>query len=336
MLIGTRGLLGEGWDCPQLNVLVDMTAVAADVSVRQMRGRSLRLDPADPEKLASNWDVVCVAPDLERGHADYGRFIRRHAHLHAPCEDGTIETGPSHVHPELSPYGPPPAEEFGAINAEQRDAGDRPAGRARALADRHAVPRRRPRRAGGAPAAPGGAEPNAVLGAAAAAAAAAGLARGAALGMGSRAYPRELPLEWAAAAVCEAYVALGEAPPARSRRSSSPCGPRAGCAWRCPTPSPATAPLVTAALDDVVGGGGLPRYVVSRVAAGRTARCGTAVPERPGAPQGPRRGVPPRVVALVRARSRLVYAHGSDEGARLAAQALAAPAHATQRRRIWR
>ena len=90
-----------------------MTAVAADVSVRQMRGRSLRLDPADPEKLSSNWDVVCVAPDLERGHADYGRFVRRHAHLHAPCEDGTIETGPSHVHPELSPYGPPPAADFG-------------------------------------------------------------------------------------------------------------------------------------------------------------------------------------------------------------------------------
>ena len=58
------------------------------------RAQSLRLDPADPAKLASNWDVVCVAPELERGHADYGRFVRRHAHLHAPCEDGTIETGP--------------------------------------------------------------------------------------------------------------------------------------------------------------------------------------------------------------------------------------------------
>ena len=32
-----------------------------------MRGRSLRLDPDDPEKVASNWDVVCVAPDLVRG-----------------------------------------------------------------------------------------------------------------------------------------------------------------------------------------------------------------------------------------------------------------------------
>ena len=93
LVVGTRGLLGEGWDAPSLNVVVDLTTVAADVSVRQMRGRALRLDPADPEKLASNWDVVCVAPDLARGIADYSRFVRRHSHLHAPCEDGSIETG---------------------------------------------------------------------------------------------------------------------------------------------------------------------------------------------------------------------------------------------------
>ena len=110
MLIGTRALLGEGWDCPPVNVLVDCTAVAASVSVRQMRGRSLRLDPADDGKIASNWDVVCVDPALERGAADYHRFVRRHAHLHAPCEDGSIESGVSHVHPQLSPYAPPPEE----------------------------------------------------------------------------------------------------------------------------------------------------------------------------------------------------------------------------------
>lgn len=115
-LIGTRALLGEGWDCPPVNVLVDCTSVAASVSVRQMRGRSLRLDPADPQKIASNWDVVCIVPELERGSADYARFVRRHSHLHAPCEDGSIESGVSHVHPELSPYAPPPADHFTALN----------------------------------------------------------------------------------------------------------------------------------------------------------------------------------------------------------------------------
>ncbi|MDQ6805831.1 MAG: DEAD/DEAH box helicase family protein, partial [Actinomycetota bacterium] len=89
LLVGTRGLLGEGWDCPQLNVLVDMTDVAADISVRQMRGRSLRLDPGQPRKLACNWDVVCVAPELGRGPADYDRFVRWHVQIHAPWVVGS-------------------------------------------------------------------------------------------------------------------------------------------------------------------------------------------------------------------------------------------------------
>ncbi|MDO8186591.1 DEAD/DEAH box helicase family protein [Conexibacter sp. JD483] len=121
VLIGTRALLGEGWDCPPVNVLIDCTAVAASVSVRQMRGRSLRLDPADGGKIASNWDVVCVDPELERGTADYQRFVRRHAHLHAPCEDGSIESGVSHVHPQLSPYAPPPEQQFTALNLAALD-----------------------------------------------------------------------------------------------------------------------------------------------------------------------------------------------------------------------
>jgi superfamily II DNA or RNA helicase len=116
LIVGTRGLLGEGWDAPTLNVLVDLTSVAADVAVRQMRGRTLRLDPADETKIASNWDVVCVAADLARGTADYDRFVRRHAHLRAPCEDGSIESGVSHVHPILSPFHPPPDEAQATLN----------------------------------------------------------------------------------------------------------------------------------------------------------------------------------------------------------------------------
>ena len=115
-LIGTRALLGEGWDCPAVNCLVDLTVAATGVSVQQMRGRSLRLDPDDPEKLASNWDVVCVAPDLVRGSADYERFVRKHLHLYAPADDGEIEAGPSHVHAELGPFAPPPAARFAEIN----------------------------------------------------------------------------------------------------------------------------------------------------------------------------------------------------------------------------
>ena len=114
-LVGTRALLGEGWDAPCVNCLVDLTTAATGVSVRQMRGRSLRLDPGDPLKIASNWDVVCVA-EAAQGEGDYRRFVRKHLHLHAPCEDGTIEAGPSHVHPALGPFAPPPETEFPGIN----------------------------------------------------------------------------------------------------------------------------------------------------------------------------------------------------------------------------
>ncbi|HEX5622592.1 MAG TPA: DEAD/DEAH box helicase family protein [Solirubrobacteraceae bacterium] len=115
-LIGTRALLGEGWDCPMVNCLVDMTVASTGVSVQQMRGRSLRLNPDEPEKVASNWDVVCVAPDLVRGSADYERFVRKHLHLYAPADDGEIEAGPSHVHAELSPFAPPPGARLAELN----------------------------------------------------------------------------------------------------------------------------------------------------------------------------------------------------------------------------
>jgi superfamily II DNA or RNA helicase len=115
-LVGTRALLGEGWDAPCVNCVVDLTTATTGVSVRQMRGRSLRLDPNDPDKIASNWDVVCVAPDLSGGSGDYDRFVRKHLKLYAPSEDGRIEAGPTHVHPELGPFAPPRAEQFGALN----------------------------------------------------------------------------------------------------------------------------------------------------------------------------------------------------------------------------
>ena len=131
-LVGTRAFLGEGWNAPCVNCLVDLTSAATGVSVRQMRGRSLRLDPADPEKVASNWDVVCVAPRHAQGDADYERFVRKHRHLHAPADDGTLEAGVGHVHPDLSPFAPPPADRFAAIGrAMTLRAADRDSARAR-------------------------------------------------------------------------------------------------------------------------------------------------------------------------------------------------------------
>ncbi len=78
-LVGTRGILGEGWDAVKVNTLIDLTSVTTSTSVQQLRGRSLRKDPDWPRKVAHNWDVICVAPDFERGLIDFDRFLRRHA-----------------------------------------------------------------------------------------------------------------------------------------------------------------------------------------------------------------------------------------------------------------
>ncbi len=104
-LIGTRGLFGEGWDSQALNTLVDLTNTTSPVSVKQLRGRSIRIQTNDPlgaRKVANNWDVVCIAPGLEKGLNDYHRFVRKHEGFFGICEDGQIECGVGHVHPSLS------------------------------------------------------------------------------------------------------------------------------------------------------------------------------------------------------------------------------------------
>ena len=97
-LVGTRGLLGEGWDATKINVLVDLSTFTTSTTVNQLRGRSIRLDPTQPNKLANNWDIVCIAPEFSQGFGDYHRFIRKHKTVFGICDDGAIEKGVGHVH----------------------------------------------------------------------------------------------------------------------------------------------------------------------------------------------------------------------------------------------
>jgi superfamily II DNA or RNA helicase len=112
-LIGTRGLFGEGWDSQSLNTLIDLTTTTSPVSVKQLRGRSIRLQTNDPlgaRKVANNWDVVCIAPQLEKGLNDYYRFVKKHDGYFGICDDGQIECGVGHVHAAFSEL--TPAEVF--------------------------------------------------------------------------------------------------------------------------------------------------------------------------------------------------------------------------------
>ena len=284
-----------------MNCLVDLTSAATGVSVRQMRGRSLRLDPADPEKLASNWDVVCVAPRHAQGDADYHRFVRKHRHLHAPADDGTLEAGVGHVHPDLSPFGPPPADRFAEIaRTMTRRAADRDAARARwrigAPYEGHEVETLvlRPRTAANVPTAGLDSPPRLALGQRAllgtgalgvAAALGGALAAGpfalaallpagalgaAALARARRAarrFPAAAPLDRIARAACDAYVALGELRPEAA--ASLAFEPRASGYLRCHlrAATPQESARVTAALDALLGPVERPRYLVSRLIA---------------------------------------------------------------------
>jgi hypothetical protein len=102
--------------------LIDLTTTTSPVSVKQLRGRSIRIHTKDPlggRKVANNWDVICIAPSLEKGLNDYHRFVRRHDGYYGIADDGQIECGVGHVHPSFSEL--TPAEVFASavdLNSE--------------------------------------------------------------------------------------------------------------------------------------------------------------------------------------------------------------------------
>ncbi|MCX7773946.1 MAG: DEAD/DEAH box helicase family protein, partial [Clostridia bacterium] len=101
-IIGTRGLLGEGWDSVSLNTLIDLCCASTYASVNQLRGRSIRKDEKAPRKLANNWDVVTYASELKKGDNDYKRLVKKHEQFYSICDDGRIQKGVGHVHPILT------------------------------------------------------------------------------------------------------------------------------------------------------------------------------------------------------------------------------------------
>ncbi|CAM4446443.1 Type III restriction enzyme, res subunit [Mycobacterium basiliense] len=107
VMVGTRALLGEGWDCAAVNVNIDLTSATTRAAITQMRGRAIRKDPSDDHKLADNWSVCCFTTDHPRGDADYLRLVRKHDGYYAACPQGLIESGVTHCDPALSPYSPP-------------------------------------------------------------------------------------------------------------------------------------------------------------------------------------------------------------------------------------
>lgn len=66
ILVGTKSLLGEGWDAPCINSLILASFVGSYVLGNQMRGRAIRTFEKDPDKVSNIWHLVCLPGPEER------------------------------------------------------------------------------------------------------------------------------------------------------------------------------------------------------------------------------------------------------------------------------
>lgn len=124
VLVGTKSLLGEGWDSPCINALILASFVGSFVLSNQMRGRAIRIDKNDPYKTANIWHLVTVEPHelftsfaqrlltdgLFSDHSaltsyDYEVLKRRFDTFMGPSYDGeTIESGIQRLTDVSPPY----------------------------------------------------------------------------------------------------------------------------------------------------------------------------------------------------------------------------------------
>ena len=60
VIIGTKSLLGEGWDAPCVNTLILASFVGSFMLSNQMRGRAIRVWPDNPNKTSNIWHLVSI------------------------------------------------------------------------------------------------------------------------------------------------------------------------------------------------------------------------------------------------------------------------------------
>jgi superfamily II DNA or RNA helicase len=116
VLIGTKSLLGEGWDAPCINTLVLASFVGSFMLSNQMRGRAIRVDAAHPQKTANIWHLVCAEPGIFGPGDDYELLLRRcSAFVGVSATAPIIENGT-----ERLGFGHPPfsREQLEQINAK--------------------------------------------------------------------------------------------------------------------------------------------------------------------------------------------------------------------------
>lgn len=118
VLVGTKSLLGEGWDAPCINTLVLASFVGSFMQSNQMRGRAIRVDSAQPQKTANIWHLICAEPGIFGPGDDYELLVRRcSAFVGVSATAPIIENGT-----ERLGFGHPPfsSQELDQINAQTR------------------------------------------------------------------------------------------------------------------------------------------------------------------------------------------------------------------------
>lgn len=130
VLIGTKSLLGEGWDSPCINSLILASFVGSFMLSNQMRGRAIRVMKDHPEKCSNIWHLVCLNPDDASNDKtgeiseDFSLLERRMEHfLGLHYTQDIIQSGMDRLSVIKPPYN---AENVAHINEEMlKMSGDR-------------------------------------------------------------------------------------------------------------------------------------------------------------------------------------------------------------------
>ncbi|SEH46636.1 DEAD/DEAH box helicase family protein [Chryseobacterium culicis] len=77
ILIGTKSLLGEGWDAPKMNSLVLASFISSFVLSNQMRGRVIRTDKDNINKTGNIWHLICFDCHDHNGGQDFINMRKR-------------------------------------------------------------------------------------------------------------------------------------------------------------------------------------------------------------------------------------------------------------------
>lgn len=99
VLVGTKSLLGEGWDSPNINSLILASFVGSFMLSNQMRGRAIRIDKNNPDKISNIWHLSTVEPSPDGDYStingdDFETIKRRFNCFQAPAyNENVIENG---------------------------------------------------------------------------------------------------------------------------------------------------------------------------------------------------------------------------------------------------